>query len=1094
MKHHSSFEAKVSAAFLAAVVVVSGLAAITWQMATDANQAARWVVHTHEVLDHLARIRADTLQIELNTQSFRISGDPARLAERDAAIADREALLGRLQQLMGDNPLQLALWTRLREVINERLAISRHVEMLRKSQGMEAASAYVAGAPLQATRERTHQLLREMDQAERRLLDERSAERARARQAMITVGTLVAVALLVLLSATYVLIRRQLRETEASRRALAESEQSLSITLHSIGDGVLATDTRACITRMNPVAERLSGWPIAEARGRPVGEVFRIVHEQTRAPAELPVAKVLVSGEVQGLTNHTVLIARDGAECPIANSAAPIRDSRGHLSGVVLVFRDVTMARREQRTIQQQNELLEARVRERTAQLLASEDHLRSVMSSVPAMIAYVDAQQRYVYVNQQYVDRFAPGRADISGCTVREVLGESRYAIAAPLIAKVLDGQSQSYDWEPFPGVWQAINYLPKRDAAGAVAGYYVLGIDVSERKRTEARIQSLNLALKQRVHELDKVSRALKTLSAGNRTMLRATDEPGLLESMCEAIVTIGGYAMAVVWYRDDSRPEALRPMAQCGHPGGLAALSAQLDDPVATAVRTGRTCVQRAMMACPLRVADEVLGALAIYASDASAFAADEVNLLDESTDDLAFGIATLRARAEQETIEAAMHHMTRHDSLTGLPNEARFTELLDAAIDDCQQRDQSFAVLQTNVEQLSDINDALGFSYGDEVLRELGSRLRHAAPESAVVARLRGDEFAILLPGAGVEAALTMVERLQGLLRRPFPVAEIPLDILVTTGIAVCPQHGSTPHDLYRHMDIALKQAKKRGVGHAIFDPAQGRDQPRRLNMAGELRRAIEGGDLLLYLQPKVEFASGRVCGAEALVRWNHAERGLIAPVEFIGLAEHTGLIKPLTEWVIEAALRLNQAWTREGCTLPIAVNLSARNLHDESLLRKIRRMQSDCGVAPGLLELEITETAVMDDAEFALRVLHGLRDEGIPLYIDDFGTGYSSLSYLQKLPVECIKIDQSFIRDMAVRADSAVIVRSTIDLVHDLGRTTVAEGVETQWHWDQLSAMGCDIAQGYFIARPMPAHELPGWVERFKCPGTALRAG
>jgi EAL domain-containing protein (putative c-di-GMP-specific phosphodiesterase class I) len=255
----------------------------------------------------------------------------------------------------------------------------------------------------------------------------------------------------------------------------------------------------------------------------------------------------------------------------------------------------------------------------------------------------------------------------------------------------------------------------------------------------------------------------------------------------------------------------------------------------------------------------------------------------------------------------------------------------------------------------------------------------------------------------------------------------------------------------------------------------------------LTIAGELRRAIEGGDLLLYLQPKVEFATGRVCGAEGLVRWKHAERGLIPPIEFISLAEHTGLIKPLTEWVIETAMRLIQGWERQGCALPIAVNLSARNLREDDLLERIRLLQSTWGIAPGLLELEITESAVMEDAEFALRVLHSLREEGIALHIDDFGTGYSSLSYLQKLPVEYIKIDQSFVRDMCTSKDSALIVRSTIDLVHDLGRKTVAEGVETQGDWDQLAAFGCDIAQGYFIAKPMPAEEFLAWVAQFRPP-------
>lgn len=1112
-----SFQVKVLVAFVAAVVTVAGLAGMTWRLAQNAAEAARWIVHTHEVRDSISRTKAETLQIEFSTQSFRISGDPARITERDASIAIRESLLSRMRQLMSDNPRQQARWTQLRAVLNERLAISKQVELLRKTQGQAAASAFVASAPLQQTRERTYQLLREMDEEERSLLERRNSDQLSANQMLVVTGALVALLLFALLASTYILMRRQLRETAASQRALAESEESLATTLNSIGDAVLATDTLGRVTRMNPVAERLTGWPVAEAMGRPVDEVFRIINEQTRLPTVVPVARVIETGEIQALANHTAIIARDGSEFPIADSAAPIWSTSGQLSGVVLVFRDETVARQAQRSIHEQNTQLEQRVQERTAQLCESEDHLLRVINSVPALIAYVDSMQRYVYVNLQYQERFAPGNADIAGCTVREILGEARYEIASPLIEEVLRGQPQSYDWQPFPGVWQAINYVPRRDVQDRVAGYYVLGADITERKQAEEKIRALNTALQHRVRELEYASRALRTLSAGNRTMLRASDEQGLLESMCRAIVDAGGYPVAMVWYRVDDEAKSLRPMAESGYPAGLTPLRklklSWADNEygggvVATAIRTGQTSVVQDIfadpnyerwrpyfisnasgIACPLRVDGEVIGALVIYRAETEIISPDEVTLLSESADDLAFGIATLRVRAEQQRSQETMLRLTRFDALTGLPNETQFTELLTAAIETGKQQDQPFVVLQTNIERLGEINDALGFGSGDQMLREFALRLRTAAPNAAMVARLRGDEFAVLLADSDASDAITLVKHLQDQLERPFPIADIPLDVSARVGIAVFPEHGSTRHDLYRHMDIALNQAKKKGVTHVVFDPVQDHKPSYRLTMAGELRRAIEDGDLLLYLQPKVEMATGRVCGAEGLVRWKHAQRGLIPPNEFIGLAEHTGLIKPLTEWVVETSLRLNQAWASQGCALPIAVNLSARNLRDENLLEKIRQLRATWGKAAGLLELEITESTVMDDPDFALRVLHSFRDEGIALYIDDFGTGYSSLSYLQKFPVEYIKIDQSFVRDMTASKDSAVIVRSTIDLVHDLGRKTVAEGVETQRHWDQLAAYGCDIAQGYFIARPMPPEDFPVWVAQFSPPVT-----
>ena len=918
-----------------------------------------------------------------------------------------------------------------------------------------------------------------------------------------------------LLVASYALIRRQTREAETSRQALAESEESLSITLYSIGDAVLATDTQGRITRMNPVAERLTGWTMAQAAGQPVEKVFDIVNEYTREPAEVPVTKALATGEVQALANHTMLIARDGSELPISDSAAPIRDAAGQVRGVVLVFRDVSVAHQMQGMVRDQNHLLEQRVHERTAQLVESEEHLRSVINNVPVLIAYVDAAQHFIYVNSQYRARFAPEQDDIRGCSVRKILGEARYAVAQPIIAQVLAGNAHSYDWEPFPGVWQAINYLPKRDANERVVGYYVLGSDITERKNAEQRIQGLNNKLETHVRDLQRTSRILRTLSAGNRTMLRATDELELLENMCRTIVETGGYAIAAVWYRNTDANQSLRPMAGVGRAESLAALyklkTTWADDEngqgvVASAIRSGQTQVAHdvltdphyavwrdhmkgiaSSLACPLRVGDQTIGALAIYAADSHAIGPDEEALLSEMADDLAFGISTLRARQQRQEFQAAMHRMTHFDVLTGLPNETQFTEFLTAAIESSYEHNKPFSLLQTNVGRLNEINDALGFGRGDQLLREFGDRLCCAAPAPALVARLRGDEFAVLLPDSHVEEAVALVARIESRLAQPFAIADIQMDVSATIGVAVFPDHGDTPHDLFRHVDGALNLAKKMGASHYVYDPAKNKDPSRRLNAAGELRRAIEGGDLLLYLQPKVNMQTGAVCGAEGLVRWKHVERGLIPPIEFIGLAEHTGLIRPLTEWVIEKALQLNQAWAHQGCALPIALNLSARNLRDEKLLEKIRSLKATWGAVAGLLELEITESTVMDDAEFALGVLHKLRAEGIPLYIDDFGTGYSSLTYLQKLPVEYIKIDQSFVQDMTGNAASLAIVRSTVDLVHDLGRKAVAEGVETREQWDQLVALGCDFAQGYWIAKPMPAEHFPDWLAQYRPP-------
>ena len=1113
MKTHSSFESKILAAFAVAILVVAGLTATTWKVAQDAADAARWIAHTHAILDNLTRIRGDTLQIELSTQSYRLSGSPEHLIERGETILQREARLERLRELTADNPPQQTRWQQLRTVLDQRLAISRRVVELRSTEGAQAASRYASTVPLLETRQRTYRLLREMEDNELRLLDERNTDYAQARHTLLSAGAGVAALLSALLIATYLLLRRQLRATEAGRQALAESEENLAITLHSIGDAVLVTDRAGRLTRMNPVAERLTGWTQDQALGHAIEDVFRIIHEGTRAPAEIPVEHVLATGAIQGLAQHTTLIARDGQEYPIADSAAPIHDARGGVTGVVLVFRDVSAEREAQRLIHRQNEQLEQNVLERSAQLRESQAQLQGVISGVPALIAYLDTEQRYVYANQQYRERFAPQGRDITGRTVREVVGEERYAIASAALTRALQGEAQSFDWQPALGTWQQSNYVPRRDEQGQVIGCYAMGTDITERKRHESQIETLNTELEQRIRELEHVSRALRTLSSGNRTMLRAHDEPALLDSMCRTIVNAGGYSVAVVWFRSDDAGQSLWPAAEYGYPGGMAALrllkTSWADNThgrgaVGAAIRSGQVTLvqdihtdpnyapwqhlladQASGLACPLHVGGEVIGALAIYQSEPQAFDADEINLLSALADDLAFGMTTLRDRAEQQQTRQAIHHLTHHDPLTGLANETQFTELLSAAVEAGLRGGAHFAMLQLNIERLGEINDALGFSHGDQLLRDFAQRLDQAAPARSTVARLRGDEFALLLPDGDARAIQELARRVHEALAPPFAIADLALDVTARIGAVLYPEHGLTPHDLFRHMDMAVRQARKLGSALAVYDPHLNPAPTQRLTFAGELRRAIENGELVLYLQPKVEMASGRVCGAEGLVRWMHPQRGMIPPGEFIDLAERTGLIRPLTAWVLETAFHLNQHWSQRSRPLPIAVNLSARDLRDASLPELIHRLQSTWDAGQGLLELEITESTAMEDPEFALRVLHELRALGVPLHIDDFGTGYSSLSYLQKLPVDCIKIDQSFVRNLPNSKDSLLIVRSTIDLAHDLGRKVVAEGVETRQHWEQLAALGCDMAQGYYIARPMPSEAFQGWLRDYQ---------
>lgn len=602
-----------------------------------------------------------------------------------------------------------------------------------------------------------------------------------------------------------------------------------------------------------------------------------------------------------------------------------------------------------------------------------------------------------------------------------------------------------------------------------------------------------------------LQRVTRALETLSRGNRTLTRAEDEQELLWQMCKTIVDVGGYAAAWVGYLDG--PEALRPVAYAGIEAGSAPVIgvAELpeDHPLAQCLQSGRNARLRgadpgdprlrpwpgcrtrqahaAATVFPLHVHGRVLGVLAIYSRDADAFEDSEADLLDETAGDLAYGIAALRTRVENRRAQETILEMASRDRLTGLPNHLALEERLRRHMLEEGAAARPLALLFLDLHRFREINTALGFSQGDLLLQEASGRLRRVVGEAGLVARMRGDEFAMLLPA---DEGCAAARRVLAALDEPFLSRDLTLTLAASIGIAFYPEHGREPEHLIRHADVAMRQAKAADCRIAVYAASQ-EDGARRLAMASELKRAIEHGELTLHYQPKLDMRSNRLIGAEALVRWVHPRQGTIAPAEFIPLAEHTGLIRPLTEYVVSSALREIRRWSEGGLELSAAVNLSARNLQDAELLRKIEIMLAENRVAADRLELELTESAIMEDPKGALAVLQRLREAGLRLYVDDFGTGYSSLAYLQKLPVDAVKIDRSFVTGMLDDEDLEKIVRSTIDLAHDLDLKVVAEGVESAEVWDRLLAMGCDTAQGYFISRPLPPADFERWARRHR---------
>jgi diguanylate cyclase (GGDEF)-like protein len=436
----------------------------------------------------------------------------------------------------------------------------------------------------------------------------------------------------------------------------------------------------------------------------------------------------------------------------------------------------------------------------------------------------------------------------------------------------------------------------------------------------------------------------------------------------------------------------------------------------------------------------------------------------------------------------------------DGLTGLPNRTMFTGLVQSTLTGAGRRRHSGAVMLMDLDRFKDVNDTLGHHNGDLLLQRIASRLDSVLRNTATVARLGGDEFAILLTDVSDrQQVVPVVRRILKVLEEPVVVGGLALQVEASIGISMFPEHGRTVDAVMRAADVAMYVTKEQRSGYEFYDEErhEHRHDAGRLALIGELRRAMDETELVLFYQPKVALETGMVKGVEALARWHHPERGLLSPDEFIPLAERSNLLRPMTLYLIDTALRQANAWRAKGIEVSVAVNLSMQNMLDLRLPNDLARLLTSWRLPAGSLELEITESTIMADHRRATTILSRLSKMGVRLSIDDFGTGYSSLAYLQELPVDAIKIDKSFVMEMHQDAGNATIVQSTVDLGHNLGLEVVAEGVETVESYNTLAKLGCDYAQGYFLSKPLSPEKMSIWLEVFsgvsESPRAAARA-
>ena len=429
-------------------------------------------------------------------------------------------------------------------------------------------------------------------------------------------------------------------------------------------------------------------------------------------------------------------------------------------------------------------------------------------------------------------------------------------------------------------------------------------------------------------------------------------------------------------------------------------------------------------------------------------------------------------------------AQLQHQAMYDSLTSLPNRVLFADRLQQAILIGRREKQPFALLAMDLDCFKEINDTLGHHAGDQVLQHVAGCLRTCLRESDTVARMGGDEFAILLaPVSDLDGALAAAKKILKALEKPATIAGQQIVAGASLGIVLFPEHGEDTEALMREADAAMYLAKQTHAGYQVYNKNMGQGADEHLTLQDELRHAIAHNELVLHFQPKIDFSSGCISGVEALVRWQHPKRGLLAPDYFIPMAEQTGLIKPLTYHVLRSALRQCEEWQRAGLDLSMSVNISAVNIQDREFPEQVAKLLKEFTVPPARLELDVTETALMSEPVRAMDCIKKLSALGLQIAIDDFGTGYASMSYLKEMLVAKIKIDKSFVKNMVVNHNDAMIVRSTVELGHNLGLKVVAEGVESQVVWDKLKALGCDDAQGYHMGRPLPADGFSEWLRQ-----------
>jgi len=712
--------------------------------------------------------------------------------------------------------------------------------------------------------------------------------------------------------------------------------------------------------------------------------------------------------------------------------------------------------------------------------LRLSESQLHLVTENVPAMIVYFDRDFVCGFSNSQYARFFGFSKAGILGKHMSEVIGKANFEATLPHLHRVMDGHSVSYEAEreSCEGIKRQMQvaFAPDIDASGRVKGSYALVIDITAAKLAENAV---------RTHALQQ-----EAIAVYGQFALESRDIDGLV-SNAAAMVTSGldidhssvfrliqgqknlMLVAGVGWDADSvgsvtvhaDSGTSMRAALSSGNPVMIADIRGA-GHPIVSSLSQDDCPSSGLEVAIP--TSDGPFGILGAYRRDNCAFTREDSSFLKAIA--TALGTAIGRHRVEER-----LSHVAQFDAITGLPNRTLFHDRLAQAMARARRRKSALALIFLDLDGFKEINDTLGHKAGDRLLRAVGARLKHSLREGDTVARLGGDEFTVILEDLhDRDEATAVAQKVLGALAKPLTLEKQEFAVTASAGLTVYPEDSRSLETLLKNADTAMYYAKDGGKNNLqSYTPLMTTLKRERVTLENQLRRALENNELFLQYQPQVDLRSGRIVGVEALARWQHPELGVVAPGRFIPLAEKSGLIVPIGRWALATACMQGVAWQSSAAPVRIGVNVSARQFRGD-LFQTVAAALAASGLDPQWLELELTESLLMEDPDTARATLLKLKGLGVKLAIDDFGSGYSSLSYLRHFPIDRLKIDQTFIRDLGTNSDDAAIAKAIIALGHNMNLRVVAEGVETAEQLAFLRDHGCDVMQGYLYSEPVSA--------------------